>query len=445
MSKSQLKGEQILDGSIKKDDLNITETGKAVIIKVKAGNNISLDSTGVDAGTGEVTIHSEKEDLLPGANSFNKLVTAKTKYIDDGNSAWDDYYIGGEGSLDTTDFVTGTGSVKITTQTRSAYNGISKDINSSPATITGKDITLWVKSSDWSKVNQANLILSEDYYTLSKTYTIDLKTRLQNPPNDEWIEIIVPKSAFVADGSPTWSTINLMLFRIKDNGTQADISLDSISTFNKGSESKISITFDDGYDDVYVEGRKKLDEYGYKATAYIISSLIGNTGYLTQEQVDKLHLSGWDISGHGNSNLTTLTETQLDADLRAMKKYLNAHGYRGSDQYAYPNGAWSEDVNKYVRKYFGTATNIDGWNNSTSKLSPYRINRQSIDKWTTTTMVQAWIDNAIANDEWLILNFHTLVTTEVDGQDWTITKFGTIVDYLNTVNANVQTVSSVLK
>jgi hypothetical protein len=67
MSRTQLKGSQILentiqsidieDGGIWREDLNTTSTGKAIVTKLVAGADISLDSTGVDDGTGEVTIN----------------------------------------------------------------------------------------------------------------------------------------------------------------------------------------------------------------------------------------------------------------------------------------------------------------------------------------------------------------------------------------------------
>ena len=52
-----LEGKDILDGSVTKQDLNITSTGKAVVTRILPGTDISIDSTGIDEGTGEVTIN----------------------------------------------------------------------------------------------------------------------------------------------------------------------------------------------------------------------------------------------------------------------------------------------------------------------------------------------------------------------------------------------------
>ena len=53
-----LRGRQILDGDVLRDDLNITTSGSAVIRRIIAGTNITISSTGVDTGTGDVTINA---------------------------------------------------------------------------------------------------------------------------------------------------------------------------------------------------------------------------------------------------------------------------------------------------------------------------------------------------------------------------------------------------
>lgn len=56
MPTTQLSGNQIKDGDIKRADLNTSQAGSAVITKIIAGSGISIVSTGADAGTGDVTI-----------------------------------------------------------------------------------------------------------------------------------------------------------------------------------------------------------------------------------------------------------------------------------------------------------------------------------------------------------------------------------------------------
>lgn len=77
MGQTGLKSEQIQDEQIKSQDLNITETGHAVITKVVAGTGVTISSTGIDAGTGAVTINATQPEGATGSftTSDSKTVT----------------------------------------------------------------------------------------------------------------------------------------------------------------------------------------------------------------------------------------------------------------------------------------------------------------------------------------------------------------------------------
>lgn len=56
MAVTQVTTSQIKDGSINRNDLDATTPGSAVVRRLIAGTNISFSSTGMDSGTGDVTI-----------------------------------------------------------------------------------------------------------------------------------------------------------------------------------------------------------------------------------------------------------------------------------------------------------------------------------------------------------------------------------------------------
>lgn len=57
MGRTGIRSGQIFDGGVKKDDINVSESGQALITKLIAGANVTIDSsTGADTGTGDVTI-----------------------------------------------------------------------------------------------------------------------------------------------------------------------------------------------------------------------------------------------------------------------------------------------------------------------------------------------------------------------------------------------------
>lgn len=70
MAATQLSSKDI--GSVQRNDFDITTTGQAVITKIIAGTNITISQTGVDNGTGDVTINAVSGgggDITPIANS----------------------------------------------------------------------------------------------------------------------------------------------------------------------------------------------------------------------------------------------------------------------------------------------------------------------------------------------------------------------------------------
>lgn len=55
--RTQVKTKQVLDQGIMKDDINTTITGQALITKLILGDSLTATSTGVDEGTGDVTLN----------------------------------------------------------------------------------------------------------------------------------------------------------------------------------------------------------------------------------------------------------------------------------------------------------------------------------------------------------------------------------------------------
>jgi parallel beta-helix repeat protein len=58
MAKTEIRGGQIKDTSVQRSDLDVSTTGEAVVRRIVAGSGITLGSTGIDTGTGDVTINS---------------------------------------------------------------------------------------------------------------------------------------------------------------------------------------------------------------------------------------------------------------------------------------------------------------------------------------------------------------------------------------------------
>ena len=56
MAQTQVRGSQILNATIQRQDVDTSTVGQALVAKLLQGTNITLSSTGADSGTGDVTI-----------------------------------------------------------------------------------------------------------------------------------------------------------------------------------------------------------------------------------------------------------------------------------------------------------------------------------------------------------------------------------------------------
>ncbi|WP_337043871.1 hypothetical protein [Emticicia sp. 17c] len=72
MARTNVKGTQVSDGSITRDDLNTATAGKAVITRLAVGDGLSISSsTGADTGTGNVVIGADMTYLNTQFPNFN--------------------------------------------------------------------------------------------------------------------------------------------------------------------------------------------------------------------------------------------------------------------------------------------------------------------------------------------------------------------------------------
>lgn len=63
MGRTELKSRQIKDGTIQREDMDVTTPGKSVIARILPGANVTISSTGADTGTGDVTISATNSSV----------------------------------------------------------------------------------------------------------------------------------------------------------------------------------------------------------------------------------------------------------------------------------------------------------------------------------------------------------------------------------------------
>jgi hypothetical protein len=112
MARTQIGTTLLEDGSVRRIDINTTTTGQALITRILTNSPLTISSTGVDSGTGDVTLGVNTANLV---TSFNTRVGAVTLSGSDVTSALGYTPASGNQTITLSGDVTGSGATAITT------------------------------------------------------------------------------------------------------------------------------------------------------------------------------------------------------------------------------------------------------------------------------------------------------------------------------------------
>jgi peptidoglycan/xylan/chitin deacetylase (PgdA/CDA1 family) len=105
-----------------------------------------------------------------------------------------------------------------------------------------------------------------------------------------------------------------------------------------------------------------------------------------------------------------------------------------------PYSDWSEDRRELAMEYYNSvgAGYHDGWVNDIPPADIYWLVRKSIRNTTTVDEVQSWVENAIEDDQWLILMLHIIGEGE-SSLYWPEEKLDTFAAWMSTQDILVVT------
>lgn len=183
----------------------------------------------------------------------------------------------------------------------------------------------------------------------------------------------------------------------------------------------VILNFDDGRKTQFSEAKLILDEYGFKATFYIVCNYVENKpGFMDWKEVKQLYDEGHDIGSHSmnHAHLGKLSKKDVKFEVGQSKKCLEDHGI-GVTSFAYPFNEGSNDkkVIKIVSKNYELARtagspitylHCDGWKDQsnqkdcrtfTKKEDLTFANRYSIRGWShdLSRLVNSYTDDELLN------------------------------------------------
>lgn len=345
---------------------------------------------------------------------------------------------------DTTDYILGTQSYKLTTD--GAASACFADATISAFSLTGKYLKVWVKVSSVKDLAELWFLLSSDAFT--NFYTFKLSNDKSFLKDNTWQEYTFSFGDAVVTGTPNRGAITKIRVRGKDQNSNAiDIKFNGISAIPERSAGVVSVCFDDGLDSLYTKARPYMDKYGFKGTAYIIPELVDTNGYSTLDQLKTMQKTGWEIAAHHDGQLEETNLHDLQDVIRFKKQWMLDNGFNGVDNYAYSNGRFTQSqLHNIYRKWFRTCRSIVEGNTETyPPADTHRLRILNITNVDTTVTVNNRITQAVNNKEWLIMVFHGIADTVTDSSTQTsTTNFQTHMDNLNTSGIRVMPVGAVI-
>ena len=152
----------------------------------------------------------------------------------------------------------------------------------------------------------------------------------------------------------------------------------------------VAVTFDDGYEDVYTNAFPLLKKYEINATLFMPTSLIGEEGYLDEDQLRELQNSGYvDVESHtvSHEDLSRLSPDEIENEFRESKRTLEDILDKTVNVIAYPGGYVNSDVEEIAGKYFDKAVLAKSQDDFSPFVDEMAMERLGVYRDTTTAQI----------------------------------------------------------
>jgi peptidoglycan/xylan/chitin deacetylase (PgdA/CDA1 family) len=134
----------------------------------------------------------------------------------------------------------------------------------------------------------------------------------------------------------------------------------------KTDEKSVVITFDDGYEDNYLNAFPIMREYGFAGTIFLIARKIGEQSYLKISQIQEMHKADFEFGSHtlSHPNLKPLSADEKRREISDSKIVIEKLLGMQCDFFCYPFGHFDKESIEIVKDcgYRGACSNTPGDN-----------------------------------------------------------------------------------
>lgn len=134
----------------------------------------------------------------------------------------------------------------------------------------------------------------------------------------------------------------------------------------------VVITFDDGWKNNIDYALPVLQNYGIKATFYIISKAVGEQEYMSWSDLEKMAAAEMDIQSHGHRHvaLELLSDDECRFEFEYSKHLLESNLGHKISHFSFPLGFYNRKVIDIAKKYYKTcATSNTGFVSNQSNVN----------------------------------------------------------------------------
>ena len=257
--------------------------------------------------------------------------------------------------------------------------------------------------------------------------------------------IIVNKEQFqIGKGSPVWDKVKYFRVAFQSKPSmQFTLEPKNLATYN-GGKAMVTLWFDDGWENSYTNAYRIASEIdpSIPGVIPIVPSAIDTERYLSKEQLGVLKKGGWEIVNHSYSHsyLTELSDDKVRNEVQKAFSFISQYDPIGAYHFAVPFSATNERVLKILKenalsiRYLGETVD-------TVPFDRFNLGYKEVTNDTTFETVKEWIDEAIANKQWLGLMFHRIEDPANDRYSYGTQEFKKIIYYLSVMKRDIKTVT----
>ncbi len=169
----------------------------------------------------------------------------------------------------------------------------------------------------------------------------------------------------------------------------------------------ITFSFDDGYKNIYDRAMPILNAAGIKSTQAIITNTYDYPDYMTKAQIKSVYDNGHEIASHtvSHANLNLLTLTWAKEEIEQSKADLASYWVNAST-FVYPYWEYNDSTIDILKQaWYVWARSVNRWYNAPS-TDRFQLMDQEVTSDVTFATIKWYIDTAIADKKWLILELH---------------------------------------